>query len=511
MRSICSSASARCARGGSIRAAAASPRASADAAIAIRPRSVEPARRVERGLAPSRRSVRSRSRRGRRPQARSEAPRPRGCSGRAAPPRPATGGGGRPRAGPCQCSTEAQRAVSSTRRMADSAGSSSVASSRAVRQPSNSPSDRCAEASATRISTWRSVSPPGSSRRAASNQRAATAGARAAAAPPGCEQDLDRVLVSLVRRLLDVVRLLGRVGAPSGEGLGRPGVGGEPPAAAGGLVDAPAHKRVAEAEAARARRSGRTKSRASRSSSAASPSASDSSAIEVARSGSNGSPATAAASRKTRDCADRTASSAASAAATAAGTPASTPSGSPFRRAWQADRAGGAPELLEVEGIAPGVAVDRRHQARVGAVEQLGGLELAQLPELEPGHGRSRRGRRQPLGRLAAAESPARAGPGRPAGGGRARRSTRSRRRHSSGGRRARARAAARRRSARAGAGPRGAPRSARRRSLAAAPSELAQGRQNRGPARARGRRPKHRGRSAPASRRRRRAHRRRR
>ena len=94
---------------------------------------------------------------------------------------------------PCQCSTAAHRAVSSTRRATASGSSSSVASSSDARQRSSSPTDRSADASATRTSTWRSASVSGSSRSAASNHRAAVAGARGAAARAGLEQQLDRV------------------------------------------------------------------------------------------------------------------------------------------------------------------------------------------------------------------------------------------------------------------------------------------------------------------------------
>ena len=85
---------------------------------------------------------------------------------------------------PCQCSTAAHRVVSSTRRTTESGGSSSSASSSVPRQRSSSPTERSAEASPTRTDTCRSVSPLGSSRRAASNQRAAACGARAAAERP---------------------------------------------------------------------------------------------------------------------------------------------------------------------------------------------------------------------------------------------------------------------------------------------------------------------------------------
>ena len=152
---------------------------------------------------------------------------------------------------PIQCSTAAHRAISSSRRSADSAGSSSIASSSIERQRSSSPTDRSAEASATRSSTWRSRSAAGSSRSAASNHRAARARRAGGGRLAGLEQHRDGGLVALARRLLHVVGALGGGGAAGAQRLGRPRVGGQPPAAAGGLVHRPPHQRVAEDELAR--------------------------------------------------------------------------------------------------------------------------------------------------------------------------------------------------------------------------------------------------------------------
>jgi transposase len=69
----------------------------------------------------------------------------------------------------------------------------------------------------------------------------------------GTEQERDRLLVARARRLLDVAGALGRSGSARGERGGRARMCAQPPAARRGLVDRPAHERMAEAEAPRDR------------------------------------------------------------------------------------------------------------------------------------------------------------------------------------------------------------------------------------------------------------------
>ncbi len=67
----------------------------------------------------------------------------------------------------------------------------------------------------------------------------------------GRHQHGDGLLVALPGRLLHVVRALTGGGSARGEGGGRPAVRREPPAAAGGFVDRPAHQWMPEGEAPR--------------------------------------------------------------------------------------------------------------------------------------------------------------------------------------------------------------------------------------------------------------------
>ena len=108
------------------------------------------------------------------------------------------------------------------------------------------------------------------------------------------------------------------------------------------------------------------------------PRASGRPAISAARSGSNGSPATAAPSSSAREGADSDSSSPAIAPATAAGTPASR-SRVAVDAPGQVALARGAAELLEVERVAAAVAVDRGHRGGVHVAEQLRRLGLAEL------------------------------------------------------------------------------------------------------------------------------------
>ena len=316
-------------------------------------------------------------------------------------------------------------------------GASSIASSSVARHCSSSPTARSAEASATRTSTCRSPSAARSSRSVARNQRAATAGARVAAAAPASSRSCDRLLVSLLGRLLDVVRPLARpqrLSPPARppparvpRASSRPAptrrppcgrAGGERRTAAGPSSGAGDHVRAAH----RARR--------------ARPRP-DSSAIVAARSGSNGSPATAAASSSPRSVAESDVSSSASDAATARGNADPVDPSAAHRRRER--RAAARPrELLEIERIAAAVPVDRRRCSRVELAQQLRRLRLAELLEPDPSHGR------QPRARPIDARAPdraarrARTGPRRPARAEAAPPAARSTPRRSSADRRAR-------------------------------------------------------------------------
>jgi hypothetical protein len=208
--------------------------------------------------------------------------------------------------------------------------------------------------------------------------------------PAGLEQDLDRLLVALLGRLLDVVRALRGRGAAGGERLGRTRVGGQAPAAADGLVDRPAHQRMAEGEAARdlrgadeiereqvvegverlrfgeladRRRQVRLEGLAGHRCRVEQGARGGRQRLQLAGDG----------ARHGRRHADRLAVVAAR------------------QRARQVARLAGAAELLEVEGVAAAVAVDGRQRRRVDSVEQPGRLRLAQLSELEPAYGLLRR------------------------------------------------------------------------------------------------------------------------
>ena len=110
---------------------------------------------------------------------------------------------------PCQCSTAAHRVVE-LHPANDGIGREQVdgLEQRAAAALS-SPTDRSAEASATRTDTCRSVSPLGKRRSAASNQRAAASGARALADLPASSRSSIAALVALPRRMLHVVGALG--------------------------------------------------------------------------------------------------------------------------------------------------------------------------------------------------------------------------------------------------------------------------------------------------------------
>ena len=195
---------------------------------------------------------------------------------------------------PCQCSTAAHRAVSSTAARGVVRGQQSTASSSVERQRSSSPSERRAEASATLRSTWRAESAAGSSRSAASYQRRRRRGCARGGGIAGRQQQLDRGLVSRGGRLLDVMSALAGRRAAGRERLRRAPVRREPPSPASGLVHRLAHERVAEHEAGAAPGwAARDPARAGRPARSG-PSSSDSFAAAAARSGSNGSPATAA-------------------------------------------------------------------------------------------------------------------------------------------------------------------------------------------------------------------------
>ena len=185
---------------------------------------------------------------------------------------------------PCQCSTAAHRAVSSTRRIVASGGRSSIASSSvgaAAVELADRPQRRGKRHAHRRPGD--PVSGPGAAAarpRTSGRRGGGRAGGGAAA---GLEQDLDRLLVARAARLLDVVGPLRGVGAVGRERVGCARVGGKAPAAARRRVHGAAHERVAEDEAAR--HVGRAHEvEASRSSSASSPWPSPSSAIAAARS-----------------------------------------------------------------------------------------------------------------------------------------------------------------------------------------------------------------------------------
>ena len=115
--------------------------------------------------------------------------------------------------------------------------------------------------------------------------------------------------------------------------------------------------------------------------------------MAAATPGSNGSPATAAASSSPRAVMESEASSSASDAATALR---DNTVGDATHAATVKVARKSAGELLEVEGIAAAVVVHRRHRHRVDSGEQLSRLCLAQRRKRDPGHGGRGQRRRQP-------------------------------------------------------------------------------------------------------------------
>ena len=174
-------------------------------------------------------------------------------AGRPARPRRAPAARGPPRAG--RASARSPRSARSGRRGAPPRRRAAVPAPPGASRGSARarPSDRSVRARSTRTSTCRSRSSAGSSRSAASNQWAATAGARGAVSAPAFEQQRDGLLVARARGVLDVVRALGRRGASGGQRGRGPGVRRELPAARRRLEDRAAHERVAEDEAPRHR------------------------------------------------------------------------------------------------------------------------------------------------------------------------------------------------------------------------------------------------------------------
>ena len=131
---------------------------------------------------------------------------------------------------------------------------------------------------------------------------------------------------------------------------------------------------------------GRRRSSSRSASSAARPWAGDSSAIVAARSGSKGSPATAAASssvrlvREGRELLGRDDARRRGTTGRVDAPPASGASTSRRRTS----------ELLEIERVAAAMLVDRRRGERVELVQQLARLRLVELLERDPPHGRPR-------------------------------------------------------------------------------------------------------------------------
>ena len=116
--------------------------------------------------------------------------------------------------------------------------------------------------------------------------------------------------------------------------------------------------------------------------------------MTAARSGSNGSPATDAASSRPRSAALSEPSSSASDAATAGGTPAAP---SVLERGRPSGPLGRAGELLEVERVPAAVPVGVARSACVEVAEQLGRLGLAERSQRDAPRGRHReRAREQP-------------------------------------------------------------------------------------------------------------------
>ena len=303
---------------------------------------------------------------------------------------------------PSQCSTAAQSAVSSTRRASASAGSSSIASSSVARQRSSSPSDRCADASATRTSTWRSWSAAGQqaqrrlepARRGGRARAPRSAAGRAAAArsPASSPWAADRS-----------TWWASSVGAAPRAAERAPRRGRARPAASRRrrLVDRAAHERMAEAEAARHGGRAHQVAREQRVERVERPRRVDSSRdrrreVGLERLARD----RGAVEQRPLGSAPARPSSSASDAATAAAGCRRVAAVAGRRHAGRA----GARELLEVERVAAAVAVDRRAARVSSAAEQLGGLRLAELLERDP------RAPPAPRARRPAAPAPGRAG-----------------------------------------------------------------------------------------------------
>ena len=176
----------------------------------------------------------------------------RASSGRAPPPRPGPAARGPRRGGPASARPRRTGSSAPPGARRSRAGAARWPRAASLRQRSSSPTERSAEASATRTDTWRSVSPLGSSRRAASNQRAAASGARGAAEPPGLEQELDRRLVALAAPTAPRggrARWPAAPRAASTSAARACAASRQPPR--DGVVDRAAHERVAEGEPAR--------------------------------------------------------------------------------------------------------------------------------------------------------------------------------------------------------------------------------------------------------------------
>ena len=120
-------------------------------------------------------------------------------------------------------------------------------------------------------------------------------------------------------------------------------------------------------------------------------------------------------------------------------------------------------ELLEIERVATPVAIDLGDRPGVDLGQELGRLRLAELAELHPRHAGRRKGRRQPLGRLTRAEREGQQRRGHRVRAAAVRPPARSMRDRPSGGRRARPPAAGPRRAPPAGRAPPGGRGSARR------------------------------------------------
>ena len=242
--------------------------------------------------------------------------------------------------------------------------------------------------------------PPAAAAAPRANQRAAASGARGAVAAPASSS---RAIACSSPRLADCSTWWARSAGPAPRAASASAArawAAMPRPARRRLVDRPAHERVAEDEAAR--HLGRAdevepeqvvERRQPRRRASSRP-------IAAARSGSNGSPAIAAASRNARDVAAR---------ATPAPPPATRPPPAarrcraPRRSRRRARRPARAPELLEVERVAAAVPVDGGH-GRAVAAEQPRRVGLVQRPEPDPPHLRRRECGGEPVGGAPGAE-----------------------------------------------------------------------------------------------------------